>query len=82
MAGLSKTARASVAAGEGNVKRQAVAWIFRRLPNGGKQTRPFRTFYVVGEAEQWIKDVVAAGADAEDYYAITAQSLNQNTQRR
>lgn len=47
---ISKTARASMSAGEGIVKRTAVAWVFRRRV-GKLQARPLVTCYARGEAE-------------------------------
>jgi hypothetical protein len=50
MATLSKTARASMQAGEGSKKRTAVAWVWKRK-SGKLQTRPFIVCFTEGEAE-------------------------------
>jgi len=47
---LSKTARASIQAGEGSSKRTAVAWVWKRKP-GKIQTHPFIVCFTPGEAE-------------------------------
>jgi hypothetical protein len=49
MAELSKTARASMRVETRGVSRTPVAWVFES--KSGRQTRPYKTCYVQGEAE-------------------------------
>lgn len=55
MAGLSKTARASLRVGtmDGAVKRTAVSWVFKSRP-GSMQTKPYLTFFREGEGEAFM----------------------------
>ncbi len=59
---ISKTARASLRT-ETRVSRTPVAWIFQHRP-GVMQTRPFKTFYLPGEAEAFLE------ANPEGFYKI------------
>ena len=52
MAELSKTARASMRVETQGVSRTPVAWVFER--KSGRQTRPYKTCYVQGEAEAFV----------------------------
>jgi hypothetical protein len=63
MAELSKTARASMNAGEGSRKRTPIAFVFEHRV-GKMQTKPWRTFYVADEAEAY------AEQDPERFYVI------------
>ena len=55
MGTLSKTARASVGAGEGQKKLVIKAWVFRR--NAGKlQTKPYLSFYSQDAADNFMSN--------------------------
>lgn len=75
MANLSKTARASIQAGEGTLKQTAVAWGFK--PNHGRriQLRPFITFFDRADAQWWAEHNLVGG------YVVYSDELNRNTRR-
>lgn len=63
---LSKTARASMLAGEGHTKRTPVAWVFQHRI-GKIQRQPWRIFYHEDELGEWL-----AGGEGQSnqYYVI------------
>ncbi len=64
MGKLSKTARASINAGEGSAKRTPVAWVFEHRV-GRMQTKPWLTFYTIGEAAEYV------ARNPDRFYTVT-----------
>ncbi len=64
MGKLSKTAAASMRAGEGVAKRTPVAWVFEHKVNK-MQSRPYITCFVKGEAEAYVAE------DPERFFVVT-----------
>ncbi len=75
MGELSKTAKASMQAGLGMVKKTPVSWAFEHQV-GKWQTKPYKTFYSQAEAEEFIAQ------DPERFFLVEWPTALTNTRRR